>query len=683
MNNRLQRCWLQAKKHINLKNIFLFITPLSVAILIVVLLEFSQTVEHLSHSLIDRTAKETMREMNEFFRPVEKNLRIARHWGISGQIDRRNTEALNAQFIPMMQNNKQISSLIIADTRGEEYMLMREPETWLNRRVSAQAGSLCTHRLRWHYNSLMQGQLDSQWVETKQYDPRLRPWFLAGQAAPSDTSIAWTKPYIFFTSKEPGITASMRWKRETEDSCVVAFDLLFADLSAFTASIHATANGKVFIITDDDRMLGLPADARFANSDSLKQYVLCNYKDLHVQQLNHSIEDWKKAGKLDKPFVYRVDGKKWWAGFRPVAIGPNNVFYVGVILPEDDFMNEVNRTRIVMMCGFGLVVILTLLVISGYSQKHKAMKLLERRNAEILEKNEEIEAQRDEIQLQRDKIEHQSKEITSSIRYAKRIQSAVLPPIELIGKEFGENFVLNRPRDIVSGDFYWMYANAQYKMWAAADCTGHGVPGAFMSFIGYKALDQAVREFGLMMPNDILDKLCIILAETFRQTSKQETSDTIKDGMDISLCVYEPASRVLYFAAAHNPLYILRTQGPALLCNGEAQEAVHAAGSSLLYEIKGDKQPIGLYVHSKAFALNKIDLIPGDVLYTFSDGFADQFGGPKKKKFMYRPFKELLASICCQPMPEQGQLLDQAFLAWMGEGEQIDDVLVFGVRITV
>lgn len=681
MNSATNNIQTKLRKLFSLKNIFMFVTPVSIAILIVMLLNLSQTVEHLSHSLIQRTTNETVREMHEFFEPVEKNLRIARDWGTAKQVDSLNPQILNLRFVPVLQNNRQISSMLLANTQGHEYMLMRDALSWMNRKVVTQADTLCVHRMRWHYTEEMKATLDSEWIDRKHYDPRQRPWFQAGIAALSDTSIAWTKPYVFFTTKEPGITAAMRWKSSTNDSAVIAFDVLFTDLSQFTTKLPITPNGKAFILTDDNRMLGLPADNRFQNPDSMKRYVLAQYTDLQLTSLNSAIETWKQNGSQKTPFVFKVDKHKWWAGFYPVKLGENNIFFVGVMVPEDDFMAEVNRTRIIIIAGFGLVVILTLLVIRGYSQKQKAYQLLEKQNKQILEQKEEIESQRDEIVKQRDHIEHQSNEITSSIRYAKRIQSAVLPPQQLINQILPQSGILYRPRDIVSGDFYWIHANNNIKMWAAADCTGHGVPGAFMSMIGYKALDQAVKEYSLLLPNQILDKLCEILADTFRQTSQQHGNETIKDGMDISLCLYDESQHKLFFSAANNPVYIIRKTGNKLICNNSALEPSVENEKFALYEIKADKQPIGQYSERKPFTLNTIEISSNDMVYTFSDGFADQFGGEKGKKFMYKTFKELLASIQTENPQQQIALLDSAFTNWIQGYEQVDDVLIFGVKI--
>ncbi|OFY90412.1 MAG: hypothetical protein A3K10_09755 [Bacteroidetes bacterium RIFCSPLOWO2_12_FULL_31_6] len=267
-----------------------------------------------------------------------------------------------------------------------------------------------------------------------------------------------------------------------------------------------------------------------------------------------------------------------------------------------------------------------------------------------------ISSQKEEIEKQHHILEEKNKEITDSINYAKRIQDAILPPLKLVRSYMPDSFILYEPKDIVAGDFYWMEGVNNLIIFAAADCTGHGVPGAMVSLVCHNAMNRAVREFMLVEPHEILDKTREIVLETF------EKSDTeVKDGMDIALCTINTESMKLSFSGANNGLYFIR--------NGE------------LREIKPDKQPIGRFDEAKPFTKHMIDLEKGDVIYVFSDGYPDQFGGPKGKKFMYKPFREMLLSIHEKPMDEQHKLLFNSFIQWRGEIEQIDDVCVIGVRV--
>ena len=267
-----------------------------------------------------------------------------------------------------------------------------------------------------------------------------------------------------------------------------------------------------------------------------------------------------------------------------------------------------------------------------------------------------ISVQKEEIEEQHDALEEQHREITDSINYAKRIQDAILPPISLVHQHIPESFILYKPKDIVAGDFYWMEKVDDNIIFAAADCTGHGVPGAMVSVVCHNAMNRSVREFKLIEPSKILDKTRDIVVETF-----EKGQEDVRDGMDIALCTINNKTKKLFFSGANNGLYFIR--------NGE------------LTQYKPDKQPIGKYDDAKPFTQQEIDLEKGDVIYTFSDGYPDQFGGEKGKKYMYKKFRDLLLSIHQKPMDEQHQLLVDSFENWRGDLEQVDDVCVIGIKI--
>lgn len=265
-----------------------------------------------------------------------------------------------------------------------------------------------------------------------------------------------------------------------------------------------------------------------------------------------------------------------------------------------------------------------------------------------------------EVVKQKEVIEEKNKHITDSIVYAKRIQQAILPPEEVFKTHLNNAFVLYKPKDIVSGDFYWLERKENKILFAVVDCTGHGVPGAFMSIIGYNGLNQIVNEYGVSNPAEILNQLNRIITSTLKQN---EADTKIRDGMDMSVCSIDLATNKLEYAGANNPIFIVR--------NNE------------VLEIKADKQPIGNYIGEEEyhFTNNNIDLFPDDRLYLFSDGYADQFGGPRGKKLKYTTFREMLIKYHRAPMSEQKQILNSLFEEWRGDLEQIDDVCVIGVAI--
>ena len=262
------------------------------------------------------------------------------------------------------------------------------------------------------------------------------------------------------------------------------------------------------------------------------------------------------------------------------------------------------------------------------------------------------------ISEQKDKIERQQKELAESLEYASSIQTALLPDLRYFKKLFPESFVLFKPRDIVSGDFYWYACKGRRIALTAADCTGHGVPGAFMSMLGISFLNEIVSKC-VPKANIILNRLRENVMKALHQTGAIAEN---KDGMDIALCVFDLDRMEMEFSGAFNPLYMIR--------------------KGMLHETRGDKMPIGINaVMERSFKNHDIKLHKGDMIYLFSDGYADQFGGPEDKKFKYSTLKELLIRISQKPMNEQKKLLENSFKRWKADGDQVDDVLLIGLKI--
>ena len=280
----------------------------------------------------------------------------------------------------------------------------------------------------------------------------------------------------------------------------------------------------------------------------------------------------------------------------------------------------------------------------------------------------EVIIQKEEIEKQKEIIELKNKDVTDSLNYAKQIQEALLPTDEEIKAALPESFILFMPQHIVSGDFYWFShasCNNEHNvkdciLIAAADCTGHGVPGALMSMIGSTTLSEIVNEKKITLPGPILHALDNGIRTSLRQHKQDALS---RDGMDIALCCSDYENMLLHFAGAQRPMYLF----------SEGQ----------LEEIKGSKAPIGGYFvdEERTFTNNTIKIKKDDIIYMFSDGFIDQFGGEKNKKFLTKNFKSLLTDIHLQPMGLQKMVLKQTFLEWKGKNEQADDILIIGLKI--
>lgn len=260
-----------------------------------------------------------------------------------------------------------------------------------------------------------------------------------------------------------------------------------------------------------------------------------------------------------------------------------------------------------------------------------------------------------EIKEQKHIVEEKQKEILDSISYAKRLQEAILATPEEISKALPDNFLFYQPKDIVAGDFYFFETTPTHVFYAACDCTGHGVPGAMVSMVCSNALNRSVREYRLTDPAAVLGQTRDLILETFRTSGSD-----VKDGMDISLIVVDRATNEIRWAGAHNPLWYS--------VNGE------------MHELKADKQPVGLMDELKPFTSHQLTVSSGTIVYLFTDGYPDQFGGPKGKKFKYSSLESLLLKISSLPMAQQNEELKAAFEEWRGNLEQVDDVCVIGIR---
>lgn len=282
-------------------------------------------------------------------------------------------------------------------------------------------------------------------------------------------------------------------------------------------------------------------------------------------------------------------------------------------------------------------------------QNLRLEEIVQERTKEIAEQNHQLEKQKFEITAK-------TQDILDSIHYAKRIQNTILPVESRLNELFDEHFVFYRPKDIVSGDFYWAREVQGQMVFAAVDCTGHGVPGALVSIVGNNGLLRAVNEFKLTAPNEILDKLREIVLSAFRAEGQVD----VKDGMDIALCSIDPKTGILRYAGANNECVIIR--------NGE------------IIELKPDKQPIGQFVDAKPFQVKEFQLEHDDCIYLYTDGYVDQFGGDRLKKFKSKPFKAMLSTIYKESMENQYIHIQRAFDDWKQDIEQVDDVCVFGVK---
>ena len=397
------------------------------------------------------------------------------------------------------------------------------------------------------------------------------------------------------------------------------------------------------------------------------------------------------------------------------------VLFNAALLISIDLGTENNVNMLVGYSTFFIIIlsIFNLWVSDQILQSFLANKELALANNEIEQKNEElnqlveeISSQRDEIEAQRDTVEQQKQhieiihnEVEQSIDYAMRLQQSILPDEKLLAKYISDYFVFFRPKDKVSGDFYWWAHIENYTIITAADCTGHGVPGAFMSMLGTSFLREIVQKEYVTHTGVILRKLRKEIIKALKQ--KGESGEQ-KDGMDMAIISINHETNTVQFSGANNPLYIVKSEEETVIArrNDEAISTNNeqiatpsarnddknkqiASGLTLamtnndygLYEIKPDKMPIAIYEKMDNFTAHEIYIEKGDQLYLFSDGFADQFGGPKGKKFKYKPFKQLIINNCQLTMTEQKEIFEKTFNGWVQGYEQIDDVTIMGIKL--
>lgn len=297
-------------------------------------------------------------------------------------------------------------------------------------------------------------------------------------------------------------------------------------------------------------------------------------------------------------------------------------------------LNQEKLIKYILITSFLILLIVLILGYKTYLQKQQISKVIKQKNSEIV----------------------------ASIEYARRIQTTILPPLKQIRKHLPESFILYLPKDIVAGDFYWIdyKDNIKTVFFAACDCTGHGVPGAMVSVICHNALNKSLNEFGHYEPANILNKVRELVIDDFNKNSEEENQ--IQDGMDASICALNIETNLLQWSGANIPIWLIR--------KGE-----------LLLEIKANKQPVGNFESRKPYTNSEFQLKKGDCIYLATDGFADQFGGPRNKKFNKKRLKDLIYSIHNLPMADQQIHLYESIMEWRGDYEQIDDITIFGVRI--
>ncbi|WP_317898177.1 PP2C family protein-serine/threonine phosphatase [Aurantibacillus circumpalustris] len=346
-----------------------------------------------------------------------------------------------------------------------------------------------------------------------------------------------------------------------------------------------------------------------------------------------------------------------------ITVIANIIFYkLNSILSVEDFL--INGGLITL----SVIIFCIFTIRTRYRLTYNEIKFrleLEHSKKLIEQKHEELLLQKIEIQSQKDSLEEKNREITDSINYAKNIQNAFIPSEQKFNSHFNDSFVLFKPKDIVSGDFYWIHEKNGTTFYVTADCTGHGVPGGFMTMLGLSFLDEIIVGQEVQDPAKVLNLMRDKIISTLNQSGNVGQN---KDGMDITVCRINKNEKKLTFSSANNDIYLIRNNSK--FENGKE-----------FIEYKANRQSCGYSDLNKLFTSESISLNEGDCIYTFTDGFADQFGGPKGKKFRYKQFEEILINNSHLRFSAQKNLLNNMNNAWRGDHEQVDDILVIGIKI--
>ncbi|MDD2563563.1 MAG: SpoIIE family protein phosphatase [Salinivirgaceae bacterium] len=501
-------------------------------------------------------------------------------------------------------------------------------------------------------------------IITKNNEGKWIPNRLPFRTMPNATSDAlYVKDTILYigtstTLYSYNLNDKLTYTRQSEEK--ESFDILLREVTAGDSTVFA----GTFYNYDGEKLkiqLKQPENNQ-PEIDYRNNSMVFKYSALWYLQTGKTQYSAKLEGYRDAWSAWTTESKSNFTnlseGYYTFHVKAKNVYGVESLIATYSFhiLPPWYRTVYAIIAYIILAIGLVILILKIYTRRLIAEK--ERLERIVAERTAEVVAQKEEIEEQSEQIVLQNEHIKSSITYASKIQNAVLPPPEVAKRMFGEHFILYLPRDIVSGDFYWMAEIDGLRYCAVADCTGHGVPGGFMSMMGISFLNQIIGQEKTLNAAEILFQLRENIIQSLHQTGKIGEN---KDGMDIALYIVDPKTNLLQFSGANNPLVLIRDD-----------EAV-------VY--KADKMPIGIYVKGNIpFTNNEIELMDGDAIYTFSDGYVDQFGGPNKRKFMSKQFRELLLEIHKNPMEEQHDILDKTLSDWHGELDRVDDVVVMGYR---
>lgn len=627
-----------------------------------------KTGEMIAKDLLQEPLDLSKERLDRYFYPIINDIQVNKERLRSEFEDTLEVASQLQFFKPTIYNYEQISSMGLAHSGGYELDIL--PDTiqnrWKTRMVYVDRYGMKEYWNDWQV-AQDRPQRVGQYIQKLKTDPRDRPWYTGILKMEGQNAIHWTNPYLYNTIDEIGITASVKWTQKNKDY-ILAYDLTLTDLSHFTANYEVSKHGFVFLMNKGFEMIGLPKHQSL-ESHKRKAFLLLPPEKLDVPLLQDAYAYWTENNNQYQAFSFKSSGDKVWAKIVPYELSDGHYIYLGVVIPEQDLIANLNRTKLILLLGYVVIFLLTLFVLYSKRQVARKNKVLNNKNVEIEE--------------QKHIIEEKNKDITDSINYAFKIQNALLSTRENLLKNAPNAVLFFLPKDIVSGDFYFYEKFNRKHMFCVADCTGHGVPGALMSVMGLSYFQKYLHDSKITHVGEILDHVRSDIINAL----KSEDGGA-NDGMDAAFIQYENGK--IAFAGAQNPMYLLRKRENVSeslelpVADQEGQQHIVEASvydnHYVLFPIKADKQPIGNFIEQKPFTAHYITAMPGDKAFIFSDGYADQFGGPKGKKFRYKPFKKLILSLAKLESRESNQQLASFFEEWQGSFDQVDDVCVMGIN---
>lgn len=617
------------------------------AILVATWISGARTIEELSRSLIDRTTRHTEGELKQFFGLVRSNVLTGRDWAEAGILDATDADAMNALFVPILQQHPQLSSMMVADSDGVEYLLLRDPlasNTWSNRIVQADRWGTRVFNREWNTST---GEVEQGFGELE-YDPRKRVWYRQALLTTPENPVFWTEPVIFFVTKDPGITASTHWVTadDPQRTVVVAYDLLLMDISKFTSRLNVSRRGKAFVLAENPdtggfKVVGLPADARYQSDASIRDALvfvpperavadtdaqLPAPDQLPVPSVSAAVNAWVNRGRPRQPLRFSSDGETWWGGFHSFPLGANT-FWIGVVVPERDMSASIRQQQLLLMA-----IVLAVLLVGLFRAVWLARRFstpveslvaqVERISRGDLESGEEVESNVREIRRlaqAHDKMREGLKTVIKleklerDLDIAREIQQGLLPdePPDTPGFEVAG---WNRPADQTGGDYFdWLTLPDGQTFFTLADVTGHGIGPALIVAV-YRAYMRASTVGGKFTLSQAIGRINKLL------------------------CADIPEGR---FVTAAFGLIDPAEQQVELLSAGQAPLIYYEAATAKLHNWDADDVPLGIADDMEFESARRIRFSPGDMLVLTTDGFfeatntaSEQFGTEALEQFV-------------------------------------------------